>query len=260
MPEQQLFLCGCLIDIVYRGNTAGSTIACIMIKFVTHCLDIPGIKIPRDPTPEKVQGGPSGSEVNFLPKNQRRAAETQLLSKVDRPGPSPPNRCKVDRRGPTLGKMQGGSPRWVSSCSSKSGWNSTLWNSVAADSVNKSGDSENKFNKNGDGIASEAAVAIKDYFVHKPTNIEHDRDRIVGHIVSAGFSRYDNSAELMSDDEALITEGAYNIALAAVVYKTASSKEKTLPCVRIELTTFRLWDWRAAYCDNKAWLFFLKFN
>jgi len=82
----------------------------------------------------------------------------------------------------------------------------------------------NKFNKNGDGIASEAAVAIKDYFVHKPTNIEHDRDRIVGHIVSAGFSRYDDSSELISDDEALITEGAYNIALAAVVYKTASKE------------------------------------
>ena len=82
----------------------------------------------------------------------------------------------------------------------------------------------NKFNKNGDGIASEAAVAIKDYFVHKPTNIEHDRDRIVGHIVSAGFSRYGDSSELISDDEALITEGAYNIALAAVVYKTASKE------------------------------------
>ena len=27
---------------------------------------------------------------------------------------------------------------------------------------------------------------------------------------------------------------------------------KTLPRVRIELTTFRLWDWRAAYCANKA--------
>ena len=25
-----------------------------------------------------------------------------------------------------------------------------------------------------------------------------------------------------------------------------------LPRVRIELTTFRLWDWRAAYCANKA--------
>jgi hypothetical protein len=82
----------------------------------------------------------------------------------------------------------------------------------------------NKFNKNGDGINSEAAVAIKDYFVHKPTNIEHDRDKIVGHIVSAGFSRYGDSGELMDDDEALIEEGSYNIALAAVVYKTASKE------------------------------------
>jgi hypothetical protein len=82
----------------------------------------------------------------------------------------------------------------------------------------------NKFNKNGDGIDSEAAVKIKDFFIHKPTNIEHDRDKIVGHIVSAGFSKYDDSSSLMSDDEALIEENAYNIALAAVVYKTASKE------------------------------------
>lgn len=82
----------------------------------------------------------------------------------------------------------------------------------------------NKFNKNGDGINSEAAVAIKDYFVHKPTNIEHDRDKIVGHIVSAGFSRYGQNSELMTDDEALIEDNAYNIALAAVVYRTASKE------------------------------------
>ena len=25
-----------------------------------------------------------------------------------------------------------------------------------------------------------------------------------------------------------------------------------MPSVRIELTTFRLWDWRAAYCANEA--------
>jgi hypothetical protein len=82
----------------------------------------------------------------------------------------------------------------------------------------------NKFNKNGDGIDSETAVSVKDYFVHKPTNIEHDRDKIVGHIVSAGFSRYGDSSELMNDDEALIEDKAYNIALAAVVYRTASKE------------------------------------
>ena len=82
----------------------------------------------------------------------------------------------------------------------------------------------NKFNKNGDGIDSDTAVAVKDYFIHKPTNIEHDRDRIVGHIVSAGFSKYDDSSELISEESALVEEGPYNIALAAVVYKTASKE------------------------------------
>ena len=31
----------------------------------------------------------------------------------------------------------------------------------------------NKFNKNGDGINSASAVEIAEFFVHKPTNIEH---------------------------------------------------------------------------------------
>lgn len=82
----------------------------------------------------------------------------------------------------------------------------------------------NKFNKNGDGIDSETAVAVKDYFIHKPTNIEHNRDKIVGHIVSAGFSKYGDSSDLLSNEEALLEENAYNIALAAVIYKTASKE------------------------------------
>ena len=82
----------------------------------------------------------------------------------------------------------------------------------------------NKFNKNGDGIDSETAVAVKDYFIHKPANIEHDRDRIVGHIVSAGFSKYGEYSELMSEESALIEENPFNIALAAVVYRTASKE------------------------------------
>ena len=64
----------------------------------------------------------------------------------------------------------------------------------------------NKFNKNGDGIDSETAVAVKDYFIHKPTNIEHNRDKIVGHIVSAGFSKYGDSSDLLSSEEALLEE------------------------------------------------------
>ncbi len=31
----------------------------------------------------------------------------------------------------------------------------------------------NRFNKNGDGIDTNTAIAFKKYFIHKPTNIEH---------------------------------------------------------------------------------------
>ena len=58
----------------------------------------------------------------------------------------------------------------------------------------------NKFNKNHDGISTETAFAVKDYFVHKPTNIEHKKQRIVGHIVSAGFSSYGDN-ELFDEED-----------------------------------------------------------
>ena len=58
----------------------------------------------------------------------------------------------------------------------------------------------------------------------------------------------------------------YAFVLLALLMYTALLQSKCLPRVRIELTTFRLWDWRAAYCANKAtWIwtphscFFLAF-
>jgi hypothetical protein len=79
----------------------------------------------------------------------------------------------------------------------------------------------NRFNKNGDGIDSEAAIKIKDYFIHKPTNIEHNRDQVVGHIVSSGLSSFEDSV-ILTEKEASVTTKPFNISLAAVVYKTAS--------------------------------------
>jgi hypothetical protein len=78
----------------------------------------------------------------------------------------------------------------------------------------------NDFNKNGDGIASSAALSIKDLFIHKPCNIEHQKDKIVGHIVSAGFSQFGEGKEFIevSADET----GLFNISLGAVVYKTVA--------------------------------------
>ena len=77
----------------------------------------------------------------------------------------------------------------------------------------------NKFNKNHDGIDSKSAIAIKDYFVHKPTNIEHKKQRVVGHIVSAGFSRFEGN-DILSNNEVQGMEDPFNLALGAVVYRT----------------------------------------
>jgi hypothetical protein len=76
----------------------------------------------------------------------------------------------------------------------------------------------NEFNKNGDGISTATAVSTVDQFIHKPTNIEHDKKKIVGHIVSAGFSDLSNSNILAEIGEE--NNDAFNICLGAVIYKT----------------------------------------
>ena len=81
----------------------------------------------------------------------------------------------------------------------------------------------NKFNKNHDGISTETALAVKDYFVHKPTNIEHKKQRIVGHIVSAGFSGYGDN-ELLDEEAMEDYRDPFNISLGAVVYRMVDKK------------------------------------
>jgi hypothetical protein len=76
----------------------------------------------------------------------------------------------------------------------------------------------NEFNKNGDGMSTKTAIDSVQQFVHKPTNIEHDKTKIVGHIVNAGFSDYSDSTILINVDEN--EQNPFNIALGAVIYKT----------------------------------------
>ena len=80
----------------------------------------------------------------------------------------------------------------------------------------------NQFNKNDDGIDTSTAIAIKDYFVHKPTNIEHNKKKIVGHIVSTGFSRMYNDE--IVDEVDPKTTSPFNLAMGAVIYSN-SNKE-----------------------------------
>lgn len=80
----------------------------------------------------------------------------------------------------------------------------------------------NEFNKNGDGISTATALSTFDQFIHKPTNIEHDKKKIVGHIVSAGFSDLSESniIEEIGEDN----NDPFNICLGAVIYKTIDKK------------------------------------
>ena len=74
----------------------------------------------------------------------------------------------------------------------------------------------NEFNRNGDGMSTKTAIDSVQQFVHKPTNIEHNKKKVVGHIVSAAFSDYSDSTILINVDED--KEDPFNIALGAVVY------------------------------------------
>lgn len=80
----------------------------------------------------------------------------------------------------------------------------------------------NTFNKNGDGIDSLSSVAIKDNFIHKPTNIEHNKTRVVGHILKAALTSMGDNA-MMSEAEALGTVSPFNISLGAVIYRSVDS-------------------------------------
>jgi len=81
----------------------------------------------------------------------------------------------------------------------------------------------NRFNKNDDGIDTNTALAIKDYFVNKPTNIEHQKQKVVGHIVSSAFSKFGTN-EIINDNAAKNLNGPFNIACAAVVYRTVNKQ------------------------------------
>lgn len=78
----------------------------------------------------------------------------------------------------------------------------------------------NRFNKNHDGINTETAKAVSEYFINKPTNIEHKKEKVVGHIVSSGFSEYKTNK--MIEASSIEGLGPFNIALGAVVYKTVN--------------------------------------
>jgi hypothetical protein len=80
----------------------------------------------------------------------------------------------------------------------------------------------NQFNANDDGISSSTAVGIKEQFVHKPINVEHDRSNIIGHITDVAFT--DRSThDYIWDDRARGKNEPFNLTLGGFVYKMVNS-------------------------------------
>lgn len=79
----------------------------------------------------------------------------------------------------------------------------------------------NVFNRNHDGINTDVAKAVYKYFLHKPTNIEHKKEKVVGHIVSSGLSSFGDN-QLISEEAIGGEYDPFNIALSAVIYKTVN--------------------------------------
>ena len=76
----------------------------------------------------------------------------------------------------------------------------------------------NRVNKNGDVIDSSIAKQILINFINKPINIEHDRSRVVGVILSANYSKFGTNEAIASEDIEKLNE-PFNITLGGVIWK-----------------------------------------
>ena len=80
----------------------------------------------------------------------------------------------------------------------------------------------NRVNRNGDVIDSETAVAMAKNFVNKPINLEHKRDRVVGTILSVGYSEFGTDKQL-SEEEVKASKAPFNITLGGVIWKIVNN-------------------------------------
>jgi hypothetical protein len=76
----------------------------------------------------------------------------------------------------------------------------------------------NRVNKNGDVINSATAAEMVNNFINKPINIEHDRSRVVGCILTASFSKFGSNESLAELDVKTMKEPFY-ITLGGVMWK-----------------------------------------
>lgn len=76
----------------------------------------------------------------------------------------------------------------------------------------------NRVNRNDDIIDTETAIAIYKHFINKPINIEHNRKRNVGVILTAGFSEYGTDRPL-TEEQVKDLKTPFNVTLGGVIWK-----------------------------------------
>jgi len=80
----------------------------------------------------------------------------------------------------------------------------------------------NRVNKNGDVIDTETAEKIYENFINKPINIEHNRDKVVGVILTAGFSEF-GTDNIMAEEQIKGATFPFNITLGGVFWKIVNN-------------------------------------
>ena len=81
----------------------------------------------------------------------------------------------------------------------------------------------NRVNKNGDVVDTSTALTIAKDFINKPINVEHNRERVVGVIVNAGFSEF-GTDKVLKAEEIKDLKRPFNITLGGIVWKVVSSE------------------------------------
>jgi len=81
----------------------------------------------------------------------------------------------------------------------------------------------NRVNKNGDVVDTDCAMAFHKDFKNKPINIEHNRDRVIGTILTAGFSEFGTDKPL-TEEEVKDIKGPFNVTLGGVIWKVVNQR------------------------------------
>ena len=85
----------------------------------------------------------------------------------------------------------------------------------------------NMINNNGDGISGATASKIAKRFINKYLNIEHNKERVVGHITNYSFNTLPDN-QFISDQDVGKTLDPVYLSVAGVVYRTVDKKFTSL--------------------------------